>query len=159
MYRSIVAKKSCGVLRTSLFTASPLRSKAGKKISTQTHAGKAVFVSGKAIQKDTPNQCIPCNGHTYFQRSLQEVHCPSGASQFVMLFIAFLQLTSGFLSCKFIYSCSFLKGVNKLAIHRRCRLARLRHSLGCVAASPYGSWFLFRPSMLVSAWINRTSIC
>ena len=28
-------RKSCGVLRTSLFAASPLRSKAGKKISTQ----------------------------------------------------------------------------------------------------------------------------
>lgn len=34
----------------------------------------------------------------YFQRTLQEMHCPSGASQFVTLFIAMLQLTSGFLS-------------------------------------------------------------
>jgi len=70
--------------------------------------------------------------HTNFQRSLQERHCPSGASQFVTLFIALLLLTCGYLACKFIYSYSFLKGVNQLAIHRRNQLARLLPSVGFV---------------------------
>src|SRR6185295_17566875 len=66
------------------------------------------------------------------------MQCPSGASQFVMLFIALLQLTSGFLS---VALCSLSK--IKIKVSQKATSIAAVNWLACY---PHSAAWLLRPS-------------